>query len=382
MKKIVVLILTVIILSLTVSCSQEASKPKNPAPAKKAISAETKKKLDEVLNSRGFKGDVSLTKKGDTFYTYVNGEDSDGKPLKTSSPMYLGSVSKQFCTASIIILRDKGRLSLNDKLKKFFPEYKIGKNITIKNLLTMRSGIMDMVNEGQCEGVDYNNSEKKNIKAVKKWIFSQKLKFKPDSEYSYSNSNYFLLADIVSQVSGQRYHDFVRENIFKPLKMDSSGFVEEVKDNPPWAKGLTRGEENGNIVQTGLSNGAGDITSNCTDMEKWMEGLSGGKIISKKSYREMIKDYSPESATRYGYGLERLYKDGVGHFGVIESCCALDYINEKNDLCLFAASNRRSTQSYISSLPMLLLKNLINPYAYGRDCSEAASRVLHLSQQG
>ncbi len=358
MKRIVVLLISVVLLSLTVSCSQSGVKSEKPASVKEAVSPKAKKNADNVLKSLGFKGVVSLKKNGEVVYTYVNGKDYNGKPFKVSSSMYLGSVSKQFCAASVIILRDKGKLSLSDRLEKYFPEYKKGKNITLKNLLTMRSGIMDMVNEGKCDELDYNNSEEENIDAVKKWVFSQKLKFKPDSKYAYSNSNYFLLADIVKQVSGLRYHDFVRKNIFKPLKMKNSGFVEDVKDEPSWAKGLNRGEENGNIVQTGLSNGAGDIVSNAADMDKWMAALSKGQIVSKKSYREMIKDYSPESATRYGYGLERLYRDGVGHLGAIGTCSALDYFNEKENIRLFAASNKGSAQSYIGSLPMSLINNL------------------------
>ncbi len=358
MKKIVVLILTVIILSFTVSCSQGNSTAEKPAVEKQVNSAA--KKADEVLKSRGFKGVVSLTKNGKEVYRYANGKDSDGNDFTADSSMYIGSVSKQFCAVSIIMLRDKGKLNLNDKLDKYFPEYKTGKIITIKNLLTMRSGIMDMVNEGHCSGVSYNNSEKENIKAVKKWIFSQKLKFKPDSKYAYSNSNYFLLADIVKQISGQSYHEFVRKNIFKPLKMNHSGFIEDVEDNPSWAKGLMKGENGESINPRGLPNGAGDIASNAADMEKWMRALSDGTLISEKSFREMIKDYSPESATRYGYGLERLYKDGIGHMGVIGTYCALDYINEKNNIRLFAASNKSSAQSYIGSLPMQLLNALNN----------------------
>lgn len=358
MKKIVILFLTAALLILTVSCSRDASTAEKASDKNGTTSSETQSKLNEILKIRGFKGVVSIVKKGRNIYTYANGKDSDGDSLKPSSSMYLGSVSKQFCAVSILTLRDKGKLSLNDKLKKYFPKYKIGKNITIKNLLTMRSGIMDMVNEGQIAGANYKNSEKKNIDVVKRWIFSRELKFKPGSKYAYSNSNYFLLADIVKQVSGQRYHNFVRENLFKPFNMKHSGFVEEVKDNPSWAKGLTRGKENGNIIQTGLSNGAGDIISNSADMDIWMDKLSDGEIISKKSLSEMTKDYSPESATRYGYGLERLYKDGIGHFGVIENYCAFDYINKKSGLRIFAASNKRSAQSYISSLPMLFFNIL------------------------
>ena len=369
MKKTIALLLSAVLLCMSAACSPKSSSGTETA-ASETLASETsgtekvkeqsdKEQPDDVLKSYGFKGVVSLTKDGEVIYQYVNGKDSGGNALTVDSAMYIGSVSKQFCAASIIMLRDKGKLSVDDTLDKYFPEYEAAKKLTVRNLLTMRSGILDMVNEGPVEGVSYENTEDKNTAVIKEWIFSQPLKFEPDSAYAYSNSNYFLLADIVKQISGKSYHDFVRENIFKPLGMSHSGFVEEVTDDPAWAEGLARGEGNTSVEPPGLANGAGDVASNAADMDAWMAGLSDGTVVSKESFREMTENYSTDSGASYGYGLMGMAYDGTGHPGAIGTYGALDYINPERGLRLFIASNKASSQSYIDSLPSALLKSFI-----------------------
>lgn len=363
MKKILTALLFAVILCTAAACSPENQSDTlsgtEATTAAASVTDEVKEQMDNVLEGRKFKGIVSLTKNGEVVYQYVNGKDKDENDLTIGSSMYIGSTSKQFCAASIIMLRDKGKLSVDDTLDKYFPEYEEGKKLTIKNLLTMRSGILDMVNEAQLEEVNYENTAEENMDIVRKWIFSQPLKFEPDSEYAYSNSNFFLLSEIVKQVSGMSYHDFVRENIFEPLGMSHSGFIEDVTDDPVWADGLKREEGNNPINPQGLPTGAGDIASNAADMDLWMAGLSDGTIVSEESYKEMIKDYSPESSTRYGYGLMGMAYDGIGHVGSIGTYNALDYINKDHGFRLFIASNKASSQSYIESLPTVLLKDLI-----------------------
>ena len=356
MKKIIAVILSAILLCCSAGCSTESSSDTETTVSKTVITDGVKEQMDTVLTGYDFKGIVSLTKDGKVIYQYVNGKDKTDNDLTIDSSMYIGSTSKQFCAACIIMLRDQGKLSVDDTLDKYFPEYEAGQKLTVKHLLTMRSGIADMVNEGLVDSVSYENTEDENIDAVKDWIFSQPLKFEPDTEYAYSNSNYFLLADIVRQISGQRYHDFVRENIFKPLGMSHSGFVEEVTDNPAWAEGLERGEGNIAIDPPGLPTGAGDIASNAADMEKWMTALSDGTIVSEESYQEMTENYSPDSGTYYGYGLMGLVYDGVGHPGAIGTYSALDYINKEHGIHLFIASDKASSSTYIDILPMALLK--------------------------
>lgn len=94
--------------------------------------------------------------------------------------MYIGSISKQFCSAAILMLRDQGKLSLDNTLDTYYPEYTAGKNITLKNLLSMRSGIPDMVVKTpeaalQVEDVSSDKTEEENVAAIKEWILNSLL---------------------------------------------------------------------------------------------------------------------------------------------------------------------------------------------------------------
>ncbi len=298
--------------------------------------AEVIELIEHSLKLAEFEGIVYITKNGEVVYQSATGDSETQEPLAIDSLMPVGSVSKQFCAAAILMLRDQGKLSVDDTLSKYFPEYEIGKDITLKNLLNMRSGIPDMVNEGYVEELSPDNSEEANTQAVKDWIFSQELKFEPDSSMSYSNSNYFLLSNIVEQVSGQKYIDFVRENIFKPLGMNNTGSVDELCTSPDWANGQTFDS----LQETkliGLSKGAGDIVTNAYDMDLWMTGLKSGKVISLESYHEMTTNYAGEYAQQYGYGLTPGIYGGAGHTGAIGTYSAFDYINDEHGYNMFLA---------------------------------------------
>ncbi|MEE1218678.1 MAG: serine hydrolase domain-containing protein [Ruminococcus sp.] len=338
----------------TISETKEETKPATP----KIVDDKMREQMDNTLKEFNFEGIVCLTKDGSIVYEWVTGKDEKGTDLTIDSTLYLGSVSKQFCATAIMILRDQGKLSVDDTLDIYFPEYKYGKDITIKNLLSMRSGITDRLGgDVDINSISPDNTDSENTAAIKKSIFSQPLSFDPDTAMAYCNTNYFLLANIVEQVSGQGYKEFVRENIFEPLGMKNSGFVDEVKDNPEWASGITYNTFTAGEDCPGLTKGAGDVASNAADMDAWMTGLSSGKVVSVETYREMITDHSPDYGTRYGYGLQGMLSDSIGHAGHIGSYYALDLINEKSGYNLFIVSNRNSTR--IRNLPYTLMKDLL-----------------------
>lgn len=356
MKKILAVILSFTLALSFAACSSGNADSGDAAETAAAdISDEIKENMDRVLTKKSFEGIVCLTQNGSVVYQSVTGKDESGADLTIDSTMYIGSISKQFCAAAIMLLRDQGKLSVDDTLDKYFPEYSNGKDITLKNLLSMRSGIPDMV--CNVDDISPDKTEAENTALIKEWIFSQPLEFEPGSSHKYCNSNYFLLSNIVEQVSGQVYHDFIRKNFFEPLEMTHSGFVNEVKDAPDWASGLTYDTFTAGEAADGLTNGAGDIASNAPDMDKWMTGLSNGKVISLDSYREMTTDYSPDFATGYGYGMFVSYCDGVGHSGLIGSYTSIDYINEEKGYNLFISGNKNYMG--IESLPMALLEDLL-----------------------
>ncbi|MGN0476015.1 MAG: serine hydrolase domain-containing protein [Ruminococcus sp.] len=358
MKKILAIILSLILTLSLASCSSE-NEEKDRGDTKETkvatITDEVKKNMDSILEKKSFEGIVCLTENGSVVYQSVTGKDEKGSDLTIDSAMYIGSISKQFCSSAILFLRDQGKLSVDDTLDKYFSEYKYGKDITLKNLLSMRSGISDMA--GNVKGISADKTEDENTEIIKKWIFSQPLEFEPDSSIMYCNSNYFLLANIVEQVSEQSYEDFIRENFFEPLGMTHSGFIKDVKDEPEWAKGLTYDTFTLGEDSQGLTKGAGDIVSNASDMDKWMTGLSTGKLISLDSYREMTTNYSTETTKGYGYGMFVSFFGGVGHSGLIGNYTSFDYINEEKGYNLFVSSN--NNYMGIESLPSELLGDLI-----------------------
>ena len=341
MKQVFAFILILTVLVSFVSCANEPEKSESAAETTAAV--KTDAELSDYINGKladiKYDGIIYLTHNGDIVFQRATGTDENGAPLTIDTSMYIGSVSKQFCAAAVMILRDRGKLSVDDTIGKYFPEYDRGGDITIKHLLTMRSGIRDTVGEGYAGTLPYDNTEAENISLIKNWIFGQSLLFEPGSSFIYSNSNYILLADIVEQVSGQYYNDFLRENIFDPLEMNHTGLITEITDSPAWAENLISDSEVEEVKIKGVAKGAGDIVSNAPDMVRWMEGLSGGKIVSPDTLREMTEDYSPDFGEKYGYGLSQMFAGGVGHEGAISSYSSMDYFDPENGYCFFCDSN-------------------------------------------
>lgn len=122
------------------------------------------------------------------------------------------------------MLLDQGKLSVNDTIDKYFPEYEYASQFTIHNLLSMRSGIIDYTN-GNPDIFELFSDTDDTRKVIFDWIYSQELDFEPDDTWRYSNSNFYLLSDIVEQVSGMKYADIVQTNIFDELSMINTGFM-------------------------------------------------------------------------------------------------------------------------------------------------------------
>ncbi len=358
MRKILATILCCAMLASATACSAGSGDNTEPTAPSATISTdpistnteakaemtpdEIKVHIDDALKKHKFEGIVYLTQNGSVVYESATGKDEKGNNLTVGSNMYIASISKQFYATAIMILKEQGKLSVDDTIDKYFPEYQYGKDITIKNLLSMRSGIVDPLNTES--DFFYEFTSKLTTENLLDWIFNQPLRFEPDTGGEYSNMNYVLLACIIEQVSGQNHQDFIRENIFEPLGMSNTGFISEVRDNPEWAldnNKLIPPELDGGFTSEDLIplvNGAGNISSNAYDLDKWMTGLVSGKLISRESYQEMTDDYTPEHSISYGYGLQKMHS-GVGHTGSLTPYTSINYINEKYGYNLFIINN-------------------------------------------
>ena len=185
-------------------------------------------RLDTLLNAYQqlgrFNGSALVAKNGTVLlnkgYGYRNHEA--GVLNDEHSIFQMGSVTKQFTSAVILKLQAEHKLSVSDKLSKYFPEYPKGDSITIKELLTHTSGIYNYTNNG-----DFMKNEitKPKTREEMMALFENKpLDFSPGTSWSYSNSGYSMLGYIIEKVTKSSYEQAVRKYIFSPLKMTQSGF--------------------------------------------------------------------------------------------------------------------------------------------------------------
>lgn len=324
--------------------------------------------IDRVLNALGFKGEAYVTD-GDTVL-YDKGFGTANKEKETEvtadTQFCIASVSKQFVATSILLLEEQGKLSVNDTIDKYFPNYAQAGKITIENLLTMRSGIPEYTNKTDSEGniyqvdedsIDYDIGEKatskENRAAIEEWFFGKPLDFEPGEEFSYSNSNFMLLAEIVEQVSGIDYEEFVQKNIFDKLGMKDSTFT-SVYDFSSDRFAQPHGGDDGTeyFGYRGVNFGAGDIISTANDLNIWLNALrdmwfnpvESNALISRESIKRMTSSYSePDDDMQYGYGL-MIFGNGFGHAGSITSYRSLIYCDKQKDLNIIILSSTRTVE--------------------------------------
>jgi CubicO group peptidase (beta-lactamase class C family) len=211
----------------------------------------------------------------------------------------LASLTKQFTGASILLLAQAGKLKLNDPISKYFPQAPISwREITIQEVVTHTSGIPNNELKDYSKGICVPYELDELIATFK----DRPLKFKPGSEWSYTNTEYYLLAYIIQKVSGKNYAEFLSENIFKPLSMKNSGFASTLAVIPQMAEGYVR---DGNTLRhrdyfdRSLEVGAGGIYSTPEDMLRWSEALDSDQLLSRE-WRKVM--FTPSSPGNYGYG--------------------------------------------------------------------------------
>ena len=297
--------------------------------------------FEETLVKYNFKGTAYAEKDGKVIASYADGKTDTGTEYTVDMPIPTGSVSKQFCSAAIFLLQEKGKLSIDDTLDKYYPEYKEAKNIRLKNILAMRSGIPEM----DMTIASADKTDEENIALIEKDVFSKPLDFKPDTAFGYSNFSYLLLAEIVEKVSGEKYMDFLRSNFFDPLGMKNTGSFEEMAAGADWANGVKYDIRDLVFVNT---KGCGDLLSTGADISLWLYGLSSGKVISKESYEAMTTDHNPGEG--YGYGIRPDFFGGVGHTGQIGSYYSVDYLRESEGLTLFYSCSSMKSPAEITPL--------------------------------
>ena len=361
MKRITALLLAAVLLCCLTACgkSTEELLPTTEATTQAPTEAGALQTIaDAVIRQSGFEGVVMITQNGEVLAQSAVGNTNrePNAPVTLDTRFCVASVSKQFAATAIMLLQEQGLLSTSDTIDAYFPDFVYGGSITIQNLLSMRSGLFTgdgiVPNSGEAPslvpeeyGFSYDNTMEENRQAALAWLFEQPLNFEPGTRYEYSNSNYFLLAQIVEQVAGMPYEDFVRQRIFEPLGMNRSGFIHELWHEDDVALPPAADAENFEApIASGVLQGAADLVTTAGDIDKWLTALRQKTLLSEESYAEMTQDYSPDDG-KYGYGLMLHMPNGIGHTGMLSAYTSLAYTRPDKGYNFFAVSNNKASVS-------------------------------------
>lgn len=262
-------------------------------------------KIDELMTLankyRLFNGSVLVAENGKVIYKkgfgLANMEWS--VPNTPETRFRLGSITKQFTAALILQLVEQGKVKLDGRLSDYLPEYRkdVGEKVTVHQLLNHTSGIPSYTSlPGFFKDVSRNPYTVDEF--VKKYA-SNNLEFEPGSKFSYNNSGYFLLGAIIEKVTGQPYERVLKEKIFAPLGMKSTGYDHYATILEKRASGYEKtpdGYVNAPYLDMSLPYSAGSLYSTVEDLYLWDQALYTDRVLSAQSkdlmYKPNLSDYA------------------------------------------------------------------------------------------
>ena len=262
-------------------------------------------KVDEYMNAAtsvdGFSGSILVARNGQPVVSrgYGMANIELGVPNTPQTVFRLGSVTKQFTAMAIMILQERGKLSVSDPVCKYLSECPAAwQPLTVRNLLTHTSGIPNYTSFP-----DFAKTAVLPTSSAEMFgqLKDKPLEFAPGEKFAYSNSGYYVLGLIIERASGKPYADFLQENIFTPLGMKHTGYDNPLKIIKNRAAGYTRqGGEiiNASYMDMSVPYAAGALYSTTEDLLRWDQALYTENLVSRKSLDEIFTPLKSE----YGYG--------------------------------------------------------------------------------
>jgi CubicO group peptidase (beta-lactamase class C family) len=280
--------------------------------------------MEEVIQSyvsgKQFMGSV-LVARGETVvldkgYGFANLEwDIPNSP---TTKFRLGSITKQFTAACILLLEERGKLKVDDPVKKYMPDAPAAwDKVTILNVLTHTSGIPSFTDFPDYESTEAIPTTPEKLVAR---FRDKPLEFQPGEKWKYSNSGYVLLGYLIEKISGESYEKFVQENIFTPLGMKDSGYDSNSAIIRHRAAGYSpgpNGPQNTGFIHMSIPFAASALYSTTEDLLRWEQGLFGGKVLSPAPLQKMTTPFQHDYACGLGVRMVNGHKL-IEHGGGIE----------------------------------------------------------------
>jgi D-alanyl-D-alanine carboxypeptidase len=218
----------------------------------------------------------------------------------------IASISKQFAAATIMRFVERGRLSLDEPMGRYFPVFAYGGNVLIRHLLQHVSGIPGYTEVPNFDRICKTKATPDEIIAM---VAERPPAFRPGEEWQYSNTNYVVLGRLLELIDGAPYADVLQREIFEPLGLANTGVddVKRVRENAadPYTSYALGEFEHAVELDPSWEYSTGGLYSNCTDLVRWNHALRGGAVVTPESFTLMSTSgvLNDGTSTGYGFGL-------------------------------------------------------------------------------
>ncbi len=327
--------------------------------------------LDPIRAGRVAGMSIGVVRGEDTLHleAYGSADLELDVPTPEDAVYEIGSVTKQFTAAAVLLLQEEGRLSLDDDLSRWMPDFPLeGRRIPIRRLLDHTSGIRGYTEMASFGSIARQRLPRDTLVAL---VAAEPFDFEPGEAMIYNNSAYFLLGLIIEKASGLSYEDFVESRLFEPAGMRDSRYCHKDELTPGRAKGFqpgTAGHQPGTAGHEAGTEGlrpadpldhtwpysAGSLCSTVRDLIRWNQALhgdgEGGRLLGAGSYAELLRPGALLDGTplRYAKGLAITERDGhprIAHGGGIYGYVSeLRYLPDE-DLTIAVLINTAGTEN-------------------------------------
>jgi CubicO group peptidase (beta-lactamase class C family) len=264
-------------------------------------------------------------------------------PLTDSTPIHVASISKTATALAVMRLFDQNKIDLNQKVKYYVKNFPFS-NISVHDLLTHRSGLPHyhyFIDHYTDRSWCLTNQD------VVKLMVKHKipLNFKPNSRFSYCNTNFLMLALIVEKVTGKKFSKAMKELIFDPLQMKNTFILDNKSMFDQISQSYNHDKQNRQFIHLDLIYGDKNMYTTVRDLFRMNLGSYSSRFISIKSRKAMFKGYSYEKSGSKNYGLgiriieDRATSDLFYHTGWWHGNLGMFAMNRKDTVCAIAISN-------------------------------------------
>lgn len=334
-------------LALGLAVLSAASPTPNAGPPSHSFTAKMAQRIDDlgtqVRHDRRSPGlAIAVVEDGRIVYAhgFGFGDLAAKRAVDPDTQFYVGGISQQFTAAAILLLQQDAKLKLDDKVSKYVPELTVAPTLTIQQLLQQTSGLPDYAS---APGVKIDRTRTVKLSDIIAAIDKMTPSAPPGTKFEYNNVNYMIAGLIVERASGIPLSDYLQQNIFLPLVMNSSFYAGDRGISPAHAAGYTGAPGHFRRADTwdpAWLYGAGGLVTNVYDLAKWDIGLP--LLLRVDAERAMFTPSGAPGESQYGLGWvidEREGKRYIWHNGEIAGYLSMNAILPDDNIAVIVLEN-------------------------------------------